>query len=302
LEIESSTKRFDYLTLSHVWGNDQFLKLTSKNIEWFKTGLPICDLRQSFQDAIVMTRRLHVQYLWIDSLCIVQDSISDWGLEASTMDMVYSRGLCNLAACNGIDNKSSFFRPRNPVTGGPLSLLWNWSDCSEKLNIFYDWANTLRDHTPLNARGWVLQERLLSPRTMLFSTFPFWECQEMITCEAYPSQDSKAKYTWLAMPDKLAVGRIRNLPAGRSFWSKIIYTYSRCDLTVQSGELIALCGIAKRVGAVYGGEYLAGIWSQNLLTGLLWQISKWVTGFDRDTVRSREFIGTFPYQKYLIRP
>jgi hypothetical protein len=124
----------------------------------------------------------------------------------------------------------------------------------------------------------------------------------MITCEAYPSQDSKAKYTGLAMPDKLAVGRIRNLPAGRSFWSKVIYTYSRCNLTVQSDELIALCGIAKRVGAVYGGEYLAGIWSQNLLTGLLWQVSMWITGSDSDTVRSREFSGTFPYQKYLIRP
>jgi hypothetical protein len=302
LERESSNNKFDYFTLSHVWGNNPFLKLTSKNIESFRTELPICDLRQSFQDAIVMTRRLHAQYLWIDSLCIIQDSISDWGLEVSEMDMVYSRGLCNLAACNGTDNKSGFFRPRDPLTGGPLSLLWNWSDCTEKVSIFYDWANTLRDQTPLSARGWVLQETLLSPRTIFFSTFSFWECREMITCEAYPSQDFRTKYDRLAGPGKLAVSQIRDPRAASFFWNSIIFTYSRCNLTVEGDKLIALCGIAKRLGAVYGGEYLAGIWSQNLVTGLLWQVSKWTTGSDRATVRPREFIGRFPYQKYRIRP
>jgi hypothetical protein len=298
LETESYDRKFDYFTLSHVWGNDKFLTLTSTNMESFKTGLPICNLRKSFQDAIAMTRRLHIQYLWIDSLCILQDSNYDWQLEASTMEKVYSNGLCNLAACNGADEKSGFFRQRNPVAGGPFSILWNWSDGIEKLNIFYDWSNTVKDHTPLNARGWVMQERLLSPRTMFFSTFPFWECREMMTCEAYPLKEFSDMYEGLAVMDKLNVDHFRDPEISNTAWNGVISTYSRCSLTVESDKLIALCGIAKRVGALHGGEYLAGIWSRNLLTGLLWQNSKQLIGTGLGNERSSEFIGRFSYRKY----
>ena len=116
-----------------------------------------------------------------------------------------------------------------------------------------------------------------------------------MTCEAFPSKDFTDKRGWLASPDKLAVDTIRNLEAAKAFWDGIIHTYSRCNLTVESDKLIALCGIAKRLGALHGGVYLAGIWSQNLLTGLLWQISKWITGEDRNNVRYDGFIGMFSY-------
>lgn len=298
LETALVDVQLDYLTLSHVWGNDEFLNLTSANLASFKMGIPIPSLRKSFQDAIAMARRLRVQYLWIDSLCILQDSLKDWQQEASIMDMVYSNGLCNLAACNGIDNNSGFFRPRNPATGGPISVSWNWSNLNIGSNVFYNWFFTTVEHTPLNSRGWVLQERLLSPRTMHFSTFPFWECRATVTCEAYPYQDyAKQSIRLLTETDKLVIPETLDTMRAGWFWNNTIYTYSRCNLTEDTDRLIALCGIAKKVAGWQGGDYLAGIWNQNLLKGMLWRNSKDIRGHDLDNVRPDQFIG-----EYCIKP
>ena len=60
-----------YLTLSHVWGDERFVTLTRDNVEQMKSSLRVSTLPQCFQDAIAMTRRLNVRYLWIDSLWYV---------------------------------------------------------------------------------------------------------------------------------------------------------------------------------------------------------------------------------------
>jgi hypothetical protein len=67
-----------YVCLSHCWGNAQLVKTLTNNIEGMKRGIALASLPKTFQDAVLMTRRLGIRYLWIDSLCIIQDDGDDW--------------------------------------------------------------------------------------------------------------------------------------------------------------------------------------------------------------------------------
>jgi hypothetical protein len=87
-----------YLTLSHCWGKARFLTLTAHTLPQLLQGVDISELPKTFQDAANTTLFLGFDYLWIDSLCILQDSAEDWKVESAQMGDIYSNGICNLAA------------------------------------------------------------------------------------------------------------------------------------------------------------------------------------------------------------
>jgi len=116
-----------YLTLSHRWGSSKPVLTTTQNLEDFMRQVP--QLPRTFSDAILVTRRLGIRYLWIDSLCIIQDSPLDWAKEAALMGNVYLNAFCNIAATNSTDNSDGLFlsdRPRLAlpvvIQGGELEL------------------------------------------------------------------------------------------------------------------------------------------------------------------------------------
>lgn len=86
-----------YMTLSHCWGTTRFLRLTDKTFKYLKAGFKAAELPRSFRDAVHITRELGIRYLWIDALCILQDSTKDWHYEAASMK-VYENSYCNIAA------------------------------------------------------------------------------------------------------------------------------------------------------------------------------------------------------------
>ena len=88
----------EYVTLSHCWGTSQPLKLQSSNIHQLSTSIPTSSLPKTFLDATVIARNLSQRYLWIDSLCIIQDSQSDWAQESSRMGSIYGNAIFNIAA------------------------------------------------------------------------------------------------------------------------------------------------------------------------------------------------------------
>lgn len=79
-----------YLALSYRWGENPQLKLTSSTLEQFRSGRLIQELPRTFRDLVMVARLLSVRYVWIDALCIMQDSKEDWETEALTMCKVYS--------------------------------------------------------------------------------------------------------------------------------------------------------------------------------------------------------------------
>jgi hypothetical protein len=116
-------KDFKYLTLSHIWGTDasQQLRLTTSRLEEFQVWIPMSEFPDLFKEAIRITHHLGFKYLWIDSLCIIQDSISDWEIEASRMAAVYSNAVASIAFL--FPPREGFVKPReDPRTIAPCII------------------------------------------------------------------------------------------------------------------------------------------------------------------------------------
>lgn len=173
-----------YIALSHRWGElnpEQRFCTHEDNIEQRKTYIGYDSLPRTFQDAVRITRALRVRYLWIDSLCIIQEDPDDWATESGRMGEVFSNAYCTIAASSASSSLTGFLGPRRPrdviqlstPDGVPLYL-------AEAVDDFR--ADV--EHSILSSRGWVLQERALSRRTIYFtSTQVYWECGKGVVCE-----------------------------------------------------------------------------------------------------------------------
>ena len=109
-----------YVTLSHSWEGvqHQVLKFTKANATNLRAGIHIDQLPRSFQDAVKITRDLSYRNLWIDALCIYQESEKDWAEESSRIGDIYAGCELNIAAIAALNSHGGFFRSRNP----PASL------------------------------------------------------------------------------------------------------------------------------------------------------------------------------------
>jgi hypothetical protein len=159
-----------YFTLSHRWGDQSFLTLTSDVSKDLQKGFTTAILPKTFRDAIEVTRRFRVRYLWIDCLCIVQDSLEDFEIEAALMRQVYSHSACNLSATGALGNQDGLFMARDPLPLYPSVVQPKWLRKAPSQYVVMDtsmWFSGVTDG-PLNHRAWVLQERPLSPRVLHF--------------------------------------------------------------------------------------------------------------------------------------
>jgi len=154
-----------YCCLSHCWGGFQPVKLETKTSQLLRSGLPLQQLPKTFQDAVEVCLWLGVRYLWIDSLCIIQDSKEDWEREAEQMALIYKYGHATLAATDSRDATSGLFRDRYPSSiVAPLSRVIHLDSVAEtqvQTACVVDknlWLQGI-ELAPLNQRAWVLQVR-----------------------------------------------------------------------------------------------------------------------------------------------
>ncbi|KAH8660483.1 heterokaryon incompatibility protein-domain-containing protein [Xylariales sp. PMI_506] len=189
LREEHSISPASYATLSHRWSSNATPQLDSTSIESFKRGAPFHILPQTFRDAISVARKLDVKYIWIDCLCILQDSTADWQLESLEMCKVYTHSICNISATGVPDNSFGFLAMLDD-TLAPLPCVHpTWAPESKDgwrvVDPFFWWAEVTK--TPLMKRGWVFQERFLAPRVLHFGARQMlWECATLDACETYP--------------------------------------------------------------------------------------------------------------------
>lgn len=115
----------EYATLSHVWGkisDTQRLVLTSENIGSWTRGMPDLKSMKTFDQAIIICQKLGLEYIWIDSLCIIQNSQDDWRHEASLMSMVYKYSKCTITATAANDDTVGCFFDRDPDICLPIRV------------------------------------------------------------------------------------------------------------------------------------------------------------------------------------
>lgn len=166
-----------YATLSHCWGFVQPLTTARDTISQRLQGIELEDLPNTFKDAVLVTRKLGIRYLWIDSLCIIQGDQKDWEMESSRMADVYSNAYVNLAASSSRDNRGGLFREgraryleikREDESSGDYQAFIRLGLEAAHRSSLHLWIHSLS--TPLLDRAWVYQERMLSKRFVQFTS------------------------------------------------------------------------------------------------------------------------------------
>lgn len=254
---------------------------------------------------------MKIRYIWIDSLCIMQekDDITDWLYEAALMHKVYSNSFCNVSATGAANSSKGLFYTRDPGMIGSVEVDMNLvvlepTNASKTYTMidFLFWQNELCN-SHLHQRAWVVQERLLAPRVLHFCKKQlFWECCEMDAAETYPN----------GLPPPLAIGQMTKFKGldplidgaklrqrgphdtdsrfyAHGLWPRIVEAYSNSLLTNPGDKLIALSGIAKKMTEIIQDEYIAGMWRQWLESQFLWMVDQCRRVNDEPSQRSIEY-------------
>ncbi|KAF2105532.1 heterokaryon incompatibility protein-domain-containing protein, partial [Lophiotrema nucula] len=296
-----------WCTLSHCWGKAEILRLTEANMSALMEEVSPSELPQTFQEAVEVTRALGIRYLWIDSLCIIQDPPNgpDWLQEGVKMHGIYKGSFCTIAASASTDANKGLFRFRDLSLLCPIEVSLNRDEAMPRRRLYRlfrkqnsyvvsrVWGHLASQHLkvqPLNSRAWVCQERYLSPQTLHFSSQLYYESKDCFLSETYPNKsldldqhDRMFRQSFdfrHAMIQSLAPSRfankfytfIRRKPRKEiwSSWHRVVEQNMACDITRPSDRLIAIGALAKVWKSASQSEYLAGLWKGNLVYDLMW--------------------------------
>ncbi|KAF2189976.1 HET-domain-containing protein [Zopfia rhizophila CBS 207.26] len=271
-----------YIALSHCWGKltkerKREFCTTNDNIKTRLNGFSFLILPKTFRDAVRVTRELGIQYLWIDSLCIIQWNQKDWKHEATRMEGVFASAYCTIAATSAVDSEAGFLK-RNvsnecilaqAASGRQFYICADTDGSNNHVDI--DDFNDHVEKAPLNTRAWVMQERVLSRRTIHFSDKQmYWECGEGVYCENLTRLESYFR-------KKFFMGDRRTM----EFIHFLSEAYSKRHLTEDTDRCVAISGLEARIARARGCQSRYGIFQDFLHRNLLWQRSghkktKWI--------------------------
>ena len=292
----SSDSGIQYVALSYCWGLTPTLKLEKSTRQALSSGVAIEILPRTMQDAINFTRNINLDWLWVDSLCIIQDSQEDWNREALTMRQVYQDSFLTVAALGAASNDEGLFALRDPLLYSACFLF----QTEQGENIYGGQDSTIGlvlDAWPLHQRSWVMQERVLASRTLNFGPYLIWQCQEKLADEYNIIARSGNKMGFKLnerFSDIVLGGGTYNMSSTErdeailGIWTGIASDYTSGILTVATDRLIAISGIISAIHRRTGWTNLAGLWKP-----FLWKQVLWEKAFDA-VPESREPTGLQP--------
>lgn len=309
---ESHGERADYAALSHRWGPPTTAKLLLKksNLNELRNGVPLCTLPKTYRDAVRFTKGMGLRYLWIDSLCILQDNRQDWLQEGEKMADVYSNALFTISATTAVGDSSGIFIRKYEQTTALYA-----DSVSDKQNRVYlrgcythkQCTKSLEDGE-MTRRGWIFQEALLSHRLIHFPSdcCIVWECRANFRTDdgtnlehKYSKFGTTRQKNWseclnaaARLTKLLHTAMDINIPREESshalaeqasprqhtstriafqrHWSGIIKDYTSRHLTVNDDRLHAISGTIEFVKKLTGFANVGGLWIPTLPYELFW--------------------------------
>ena len=279
-----------YVTLSHCWGEEQFLILTPALLPRFLSGVHISEFLLTFRETITFVRRLRIRYLWIDCYCILQgdeEAKLDWKRESLVMGKVYAHSLLNIGALESTAPSGSLFRSHRPSHIN--SAKFYWSPTRRDGTNLFDIAGVQRDpwqaimkmaSSNLMRRGWVVQECVLAPWMLSFAREEvIWQCMQKCDIEGLPGYESTIGPTlpliwywssfWL-LNNLSRIDRYSSLDL-RSLWLVTLHGYCKSRLTYPKKDLFAaLDGIGAELAKRSDSRFGNGVLEPALLETLLY--------------------------------
>lgn len=252
-----------------------------------------------------------MQYLWIDSLCIIQDDDVDWTRESAQMAATYRHAHLNIAATAAAGSERSLFSKRwttppkyahyseplpkrsvesylVPMPTGNVTVRARYtpSFAHEHVKMFHNSEEGTKSDVlqqgPLLTRSWAFQERILSPRTVHFhASEMIWECNENFRCEcnALEGEDPGMYGGSLVVGKRWMYEMLTepNDPGDDGYsrlnrWLDGVELYSRLGITKCTDRLPALAGLATSFANRIQSPYLAGLWHCDLPRSLCWLV------------------------------
>ncbi|KAI0856240.1 heterokaryon incompatibility protein-domain-containing protein [Xylaria cubensis] len=235
-----------YIALSHPWGNKKqhsHFYTDIHNVTKHMEAISETDLPHLFKDAIKLTRALHCQYLWIDSLCIIQGDGGDFESEAGRMELVYSMAYCVIATTHATGNSDHFLIPRPKRDYVKIDKDDTKFYVCEPIDDFQ--KHVLEGH--LNTRGWVLQERALARRTIHFTDKQmYWECGEGIRCETMTKMKNE-QAAFLGDPN-FPLRAMESTKGTKTLFYQLLYKqYSRLKFSQITDRRLGIAGLEQRL-------------------------------------------------------
>ena len=277
-------EKIRYTALSYCWGPQEEdtnrSRTTKDNFEERRHCFSISDLPATIRDAIILTRALDIQYIWVDSICIIQKDPNDWHHEAGRMHEVYGNAQLTLCVSSNDSAIKPLFKKREA-----------WSYATTPCKLGNQWLSNsdmpldkMRAISPLATRGWTLQEERLSPRILYWSSQSmYWSCSKYQQTEAGSSTNSASISN---LKPKFEEHQIEKAPAApQSFllscrngqstslhdsWLDLVESYTQRNLTRKEDRFPALSGLASKYYVAQNDDYLAGLWRKHLGEGLGW--------------------------------
>ncbi|KAM0438755.1 hypothetical protein ACHAPT_001513 [Fusarium lateritium] len=260
-------QRGKYIALSYCWGRTPFFSLTPANKSELEKCIPMDKLSQTISDTIIITRRLGVRYVWIDSLCIIQgpeeEAVKDWEIQAQQMGSIFRGAFVTIAASSCGDAHQGLLCDRDNLSRS----YYEFPADKEGQDMVYlghcgNATGPSAVNEPLHRRGWVFQESFLCVRSISYEKREIsWRCRAcqcregLVESEPLSQSDSE-----------------RDVPSNiRANWKSIVADYSAKSLTYTSDRLPAIAGLAKIAQNGSPTDYLYGIWMDQLAESLLWE-------------------------------
>lgn len=283
IRLVHSASPVRYICLTHCWGNQVPLRTVKANILQHTQSIPFSHLPLTFQQTIQFCRQLDIHYLWIDSLCIVQDDTQDWNKEAACMADIYQSAYLVVSASKSSHSLGGLFTSLNvdlemkqvPVRDTNEHVYFRKS--LQHPSNFLDRRLRNTETFPTLTRAWILQERLLPARVLHFGPHEvYWECLHHSQCQCRESFTIETSQTEIQH-----VVRLKSYFSSESWkaqspvelvntWHRLVTDYTRLQMTHAKDAFPAISGIAKRLREVKQCRYIAGLWETSFLQDLLW--------------------------------
>ncbi|KAK7917749.1 hypothetical protein PG985_011357 [Apiospora marii] len=284
--VEPRGQSGTYACLSHCWGGEMALATTQQTIQRNEAGIPLAELPKTFLDAIQIVRKLGIRYIWIDSLCILQDDADDWARESARMHDVYSNAYLTIAANHAKNSSEGCFNIRSPRPSCDVDLPGYASNVHVELLFVtdeIDWDHGQFLSEPLSRRGWALQERVLSQRILHYNTRQmYYECnqglvgedgcrQRRLFCSLDVLFRSDDHDTHQVQDKETESNNKGNRNEMFCLWDSLVWMFGKRTLTKSSDRLPASSGLSKLFQNHLRFQYVAGFWSDSLIQNISWR-------------------------------